>query len=160
MYRHGLYAIGAQLEHTTDDVRTATLGVFAIERFTDAEYLKAHDFQIPDDSRVRDLLEGAFGPHLPDAKGPHDVLVEFSSEKAHLVSSREWHPNQQISLLPSGRVRLAFRAPSLAPIVSWVLEWGPHARAIGPRALVEQVIRELDAARSQYEGHGTPACPP
>jgi hypothetical protein len=34
--------------------------------------------------------------------------------------------------------------------VSWVLEWGPHARAIEPPALVAQVIAELDAARRGY----------
>jgi hypothetical protein len=54
---------------------------------------------------------------LPDPNGPHDVVVEFSAEKAHLVSSREWHP-------------------SLVPLVSWILELGPHARVVAPLALV------------------------
>ena len=150
MYRHGLYAIGARLEAPDDEVRAAPLGVFALERFTDATYVKQHTFEIPEDSRVGDVLQGAFGPHLPDADGPHDVVVEFSGEKAHLVASREWHPTQQITKLPTGRVRLSFRAPSLMPIVSWVLEWGPHARAIAPAALVVNVQRELAAALAQY----------
>jgi hypothetical protein len=38
-----------------------------------------------------------------------------------------------------------------------VLEWGPHARAIEPPALVAEVIGELDAARRGYtalpDGH-------
>ena len=150
MYRHGLYALGARLKAADDDVASAPLGVFAIERFTSAEYDKAHAFQIPADAKILAVLAGAFGPHLPDGTEPHTVIVEFTPEKAHLVSSREWHPTQQITQLPRGRVRLEFRAASLAPIVSWVLEWGPHARAIAPAALVEQVVRELDAARSQY----------
>jgi predicted DNA-binding transcriptional regulator YafY len=150
MYRHGLYAIGARLETPDDDVRAAPLGVFALERFTDAEYAKQHTFEIPADSRVRSVLEGAFGPHLPDAGGPHDVVVEFTAEKAHLVASREWHPTQQVAKLPSGRVRVSFRAPSLTPLVSWVLEWGPHARVIAPAALVANVQRELAAALAQY----------
>ena len=78
------------------------------------------------------------------------MVVEFSAEKAHLVSSREWHPTQTITRLPNGRIRLAFSAPSLAPLVSWILEWGPHARAIAPDALVEKVMQELDEARDQY----------
>jgi predicted DNA-binding transcriptional regulator YafY len=150
MYRHGLYAIGARLDTPDDDVRAAPLGVFALERFTEAEYVKQHTFEIPADSRVRSVLEGAFGPHLPDAGGPHDVVVEFTAEKAHLVASREWHPTQEIEKLPSGRVRVSFRAPSLAPLVSWVLEWGPHARVIAPTALVANVQRELAAALAQY----------
>ena len=153
MYRHGLYAIGARLKAATDDVASAPLGVFAVERFIEAEYDRAHAFQMPTDSRareVREVLSGAFGPHLPDGPEPHTVIVEFSAEKAHLVSSREWHPTQQVTTLPQGRVQLTFRAASLTPIVSWVLEWGPHACALSPPALVDQVTRELDAARAQY----------
>ena len=39
-------------------------------------------------------------------------------------------------------------------MVSWVLEWGPHARAIEPPELVASIIAELDAARRGYEGSG------
>ncbi len=69
MYRHGLYAIGGRLKDPDGDVSTAPLGVFAAERFTDTEYLKQHGFQMPEDSRVREVLEGAFGPHL---RNSHD----------------------------------------------------------------------------------------
>lgn len=154
MYRHGLYAIGARLKAATDLVDTAPLGVFAIERFDEVEYLRGRAFQIPSDTKLRDVLTGAFGPHLPDSAEPHRVVVDFSAEKAHLVSSREWHPTQEVTRLPQGRVRLSFLVPSLAPIVSWVLEWGPHARAIAPSSLVEEVVRELDAARAQYSVAG------
>lgn len=151
MYRHGLYAIGSRLKEPDAEISGAPLRVFAVERFTDAEYLKQHDFQIPDDSRVRNVVEGAFGPHLPDDGGPHDVVVEFSAAKAHLVSSRSWHPSQQVRTLPSGRLQLSLRVPSVAPLVSWILEWGPHARAVAPPALVENVRSELSAALLQYE---------
>ncbi len=151
IYRHGLYAIGARLKNADDDVRASPVRVFAVERFTAAEYVKASHFEIPTDAPVREILEGSFGPHLPDATGPHDVVVEFGKAKAHLVSSREWHPSQQITQLPDGSIRLAFRAPSIAPLVSWILEWGPHARAMSPLALVDQIKRELAEAHARYE---------
>ena len=150
VYRHGLYVIGARLKGGDSDVQTSPLGVFAIERFADAEYLKGTAFQIPETSMVRNVLTGSFGPHLPDDDGPHSVVVEFSAEKAHLVSSREWHPTQTITRLPNGRIQLAFTAPSLAPLVSWILEWGPHARVIGPEPLLKRVVDELRAAANQY----------
>lgn len=78
------------------------------------------------------------------------MVVEFSAAKGHLASSRNWHPAQVVTRMSHGRVRLTFPAPSLAPIVSWILEWGPHAKAIAPHARVEQIVHELDAARSQY----------
>ncbi len=108
---------------------------------------------------MREVLEGAFGPHLPDRDGPHEVIVEFSAAKAQLVSSREWHPrpSQHVTALPDGGVRVGFRVPNLAPIMSWVLEWGAHARAIAPDALVAQGVVELDEARVQYVHGQTPS---
>ena len=128
LYRHGLYAIAARLDDAKDDVTKSPLAIFAIERFTDAEHLRAHDFLIPTGFNIRDALHGAFGPHLLDASGPHDVVVEFSRDKALLASSRIWHPTQHIERLRSGAVQITMRVPHLAPVVSWVLEWGPHAR--------------------------------
>jgi len=57
-------------------------------------------------------------------------------------------------VLPDGGVRLAFTCASLIPVVSWILEWGPHARAIEPPELVAQVIAELDGARRNYDSSG------
>jgi predicted DNA-binding transcriptional regulator YafY len=76
--------------------------------------------------------------------------VELSAEKAPLVRARVWHPAQEVTELASGGVRLAFPCASLAPVVSWVLEWGPHAKAIEPPELVAEVVRELEAARAAY----------
>ena len=152
LYRHGLYVIGAVLSDPADDARTAGRGEFAIERFIDVEYLRAHSFTMPADFNMRSVLHGAFGPHLPDERGPHHVVVEFSREKALLVASRTWHPRQHVEQIAGGRVRLSFEVPHLAPVVSWILEWGPHARAIAPDALVAEIVRELDSARAQYEG--------
>jgi predicted DNA-binding transcriptional regulator YafY len=131
--------------------RTATRRNFAIERFVDAEALRGKTFEMPEDFNMRSVLHGAFGPHLPDESGPHHVVVEFSRERAHLVSARTWHPNQTVERLAEGRIRVSFDVPNLAPVVSWVLEWGEHARAIAPPALVDEVVRGHKLAYRQYE---------
>ncbi|MFN0252820.1 MAG: helix-turn-helix transcriptional regulator [Kofleriaceae bacterium] len=150
LYRHGLYTVGGRLKAVDSDAGSASIGVFAIERFAEAEHLRAHDFEMPADFHIRNALHGAFGPHLVDEAGPREVIVEFSREKAMLVSSRTWHETQRIDELADGRIRLTFQTPHLAPVVSWILEWGPHALAIAPLELVQQVRRELDEARAQY----------
>jgi predicted DNA-binding transcriptional regulator YafY len=150
LYRHGLYAVGGRLKTAEADASTASIAMFALERFAEAEHLRAHDFTIPADFNIRDVLHGAFGPHLVDASGPHDVVVEFSAAKALLAASRAWHPTQSIEERANGSVRISFRAPHLAPVVSWILEWGPHARAISPDELVHQVKDELEQALKQY----------
>lgn len=83
-------------------------------------------------------------------RGPHQVVVDFSQAKGHLVSSRVWHPTQQLTDNADGGIRIAFQIPSIAPVVSWVLEWGPHARAVSPLELVETVKNELKQAMAQY----------
>lgn len=151
LYRHGLYALGVRLNEANADASASPLAMFAIERFTEAEHLRGHEFVVPAGFNIRDALHGAFGPHLVDAGGPHDVVVEFSRDKALLASSRTWHPTQRIEQLRDGRVRIALRVPHLAPVVSWILEWGPHACAIAPTSLVARVKTELDAACLQYK---------
>jgi predicted DNA-binding transcriptional regulator YafY len=151
LYRHGLYVIGALLAEPADDAPTAARRVFAIERFVDAEALRAHRFQMPADFNMSSVLHGAFGPHLADRGGPHRVVVEFSREKALLVASRTWHPSQEVEHGKDGRVRLSFDVPHLAPVVSWILEWGPHACAVSPDLLIAEIVRELDGARGQYK---------
>jgi proteasome accessory factor B len=121
LYRHGLYVVGARLKDLKDDNRD-DIRVFAIERFTDAEHLRSHDFVLPPEFQMRNVLHGSFGPHLVDESGPSEVVVEFSREKAHLVSTRSWHETQQVEVLSTGRVRLTI--PSSEPRAGRVVDLG------------------------------------
>jgi len=58
--------------------------------------------------------------------------VEFAADKAEPVSNRVWHPTQVITRTPRGHVRLTFAYTNLVPMVSWILQWGPHAKVIEP----------------------------
>lgn len=153
LYKHGLYVIGCRLREPADGraiepgTRTA---VYAVERFTEAEALRKAPFVVPAGFRITEILNGAFGIHVMADAAPHRVVVEFSAERAAFVRARVWHPTQQFEELADHRVRLTFTCANLTPVVSWVLEWGPHARAIEPPELVAQVIGELDAARRAY----------
>jgi predicted DNA-binding transcriptional regulator YafY len=152
LYKHGLYVIGCKLAQARDPIRDdARIAVYAVERFTDAEAVRGAAFVPPAKFRVADVLNGAFGIHVGSTDAPpHRVMIEFSAERAAFVRARIWHPAQRVEAGASGTVRLAFPCANLTPVVSWVLEWGPHARALEPPALVAQVIAELDAARAGY----------
>jgi predicted DNA-binding transcriptional regulator YafY len=154
MYRHGLYVIGSRLSDpsagkATSDWRRA-LGNFAVERFVEAEHLRERSFDVPRDFRIADVLHGAFGLHIGGSETPARVVIEFSAAKAPLVRAREWHPTQQLEELPDGRVRFSFACVNMAPVVSWVLEWGPHARVVEPAELRASVVEELEGARRLY----------
>lgn len=155
LYKHGLYVIAARLRAPADGKAIAPgtpIGVYAIERFTEAEPVRKAPFAVPPDFRINDVLDGAFGIHAATtAAPPHRVVVEFSAARAAFVRARIWHRTQVFEELPDGRVRLTFTCANLLPVVSWVLEWGPHARALEPPALVASVIAELEAARAGYD---------
>ncbi len=151
VHKHGLYVLGSLVADPDDiGVLPDRPTVFAAERFDDAEHLRRYRFSPPPTYRLATALHGAFGIHVGDPKDATDVEIEFSKERATYARSRIWHPSQTIKELANGRVQLRFTCVNLTPVVSWVLEWGPHARAMSPPALVDMVIAELDAARAQY----------
>jgi predicted DNA-binding transcriptional regulator YafY len=153
LYKHGLYVVGCRLREPGDGraIDPATpIAVYAVERFTEAEHLRNAPFTAPPGFQITEILNGAFGIHVMTGTPPHRVVVEFSAERAAFVRARIWHPSQTFEELPDHRVRLTFTCASLIPVVSWVLEWGPHARAIEPPELVAEIIAELDAARRAY----------
>jgi proteasome accessory factor B len=155
LYRHGLYVIGSRLSDPGAGKDTASwrkaLGNFAAERFVEAEHLRERSFDVPPDFRLADVLHGAFGIHVGGSEVPVRVVIEFSAAKASLVRARDWHRTQELEDLPDGRVRFSFSCVNIAPVVSWVLEWGPHARVIEPSDLCAQVVDEPQRARRQYD---------
>lgn len=150
LYRHGLYVVGGRLASTNTMRHSATIGIFAMERFTAAEAIRGRAFTVPPDLHLSDVLHGTFGLHVESRSAPEHVVIEFSKEKARLVAARTWHPTQRLDHDEDGRVILRFDCIDLPPVVSWILEWGPHARALAPERLVQMVVSELEAARARY----------
>jgi predicted DNA-binding transcriptional regulator YafY len=153
LYKHGLYVVGCRLD-AVEDGRAIPLGsplvVYAAERFAEVETVRGATFIPPADFRLERVLHGAFGVHVAGSAPPHRVVIEFSAAKAAYLRARMWHPTQEIEELGDGRLRLSLTCSSLPPLVSWVLEWGPHARAVAPPELVDQVTGELEAALAGY----------
>ena len=154
LYRHGLYLVGGRVRDPREitDLRDwrRALGVFAVERFIEADHVRDRSFEVPQDFTIASVLHGAFGIHVGDPAEAQRVVIEFSGDKAALVSARRWHPTQVIEPGEDGAVVLSFRCTNLVPVVSWVLEWGPHARVIEPHELVDRVVAELEEARARY----------
>ena len=151
VHKHGLYVLGA-LVADPDDIGALPdrPTVFAAERFVDAEHMRRNGFSPPSTYRLATALHGAFGIYVGDPGDATAVEIEFSKERATYARSRTWHPSQTIEELPNGHVRLRFTCVNLTPVVSWVLEWGPHARAMSPPVLVNMIVTEMDAARALY----------
>jgi predicted DNA-binding transcriptional regulator YafY len=83
------------------------------------------------------------GVHVSKGE-PTRVVVEFSKERAAYARGRTWHRTQEIEEQRDGSVRIAFACRNIAPLVSWILEWGPHAKVIEPRELVQPSVASYD----------------
>ena len=94
--------------------------------------------------KLDDFVDDAFGAHV-GKQASQRVAIEFSKERAAYARGRVWHRTQEIEERGDGTVRLAFTCKNLVPVVSWVLEWGPHARVIEPPELRDQVCKSFGA---------------
>ena len=130
LYRHGLYVVGLREGESRPRV-------FAVERFQSAVYQRKRHFERPENFRVADFFEGAFGIF---AGGPRTrVVVELSKEVADAVRAREWHPSQELVDAKDGAVRLSFEVSNLTQVTPWVLSWGEHARVLEPAELADEL---------------------
>ncbi len=105
-------------------------------------------FEMPQDFDADDYLAESFGIWHEDAT--HEVKIEFSREVAQLIREREWHPSQRLEERKNGRVHLTMRVTGLPQLVSWVLSFGHHAKALNPEDLVQQVHGQLLLAAGHY----------
>lgn len=153
VYRQGLYVVGRSAESieavTAIPDASEKPRVFAVERFASAEYVPRTTFELPKDLRLAEIVEGSFGIHFCRGE-QHSVAIEFSPARRAHVLGRIWHPTQRLTEQPDGGVLVEFSTSNLTEVVSWVLSWGPHARVVGPIALVERVACEARAAGAQY----------
>ena len=144
LYKNGLYVIGSRLDGDT----LAEPHVYAVERFTRAEHIRGSTFTVPADFDVERFFEGAFGLHH-GGESQH-VVVDFDERARPFVKSRRWHDSQKLSASPQGGLRLEFDVPDLTQVTTWVLGWGPLAKAVAPQALVKKVAAETKAAAKLY----------
>ncbi len=151
LYKHGLYVIGMRVASTAEagSLEGGAIVHMAVERFTEAKWLRQVSFAPPPSFKLEDHVDGTFGAHVGDGPAQR-VSIEFSKERAEYARARVWHRTQTICEQRNGAVRVEFTCRNLAPVVSWVLEWGPHAKVLGPPALVDLVVEELDSARRRY----------
>lgn len=91
VYKQGLYVVGRRISAPHDGmaIEPGPPRVFAAERFTDAEPLRGVRFVPPADFRLADVMHGAFGIHIGDPTEEESVVVEFSTQGAAYVRSRE-----------------------------------------------------------------------
>jgi len=134
------------------DVDREQTRVFSFDRMSELVASDTARFELPQDFRVADWLQGDFG--IARASRTMSVLMEFDPRVAESVRGRRVHPSQKVAVAADGRVRVSLSVAEtpevLAQVRGWVLSFGASARVLEPRALAEDIAAELRRAASRY----------
>jgi predicted DNA-binding transcriptional regulator YafY len=150
---YALVLHGGAIACIARDLERAVSRVFAFDRMAELQASEAERFELPPDFAIGDWLHGDFGV----AGGARTVklLVEFEPPAADAVRTRRVHPSQRNQVAADGRVRASMTLPETPEVLErakiWLLGFGASVRVIEPRALADDVARELRRAAQRYE---------
>jgi predicted DNA-binding transcriptional regulator YafY len=122
--------------------------LWALQRFKAMRKTEV-TFKPPQDYDFDRALNREFG--LLRGK-PFRVVAEFTDWAADYVAEREWSPGQTLEWLPGGVLKLSYDAVSVPEVVTWVLSFGQHCRAVGPPELVAGIRERLREVAAHYQG--------
>ncbi|MDF0650127.1 MAG: WYL domain-containing protein [Nitrospira sp.] len=127
----GLYLIGYC--HLRKEPR-----MFAVERIKSVTPTEL-PYQIPlhfdFEAFVEDSLTVMRGPRI-------HVELEFDKATTAWVKDRVWHPSQQLTRLPRGRMRMTLTIADSRELVGWILSFGRGVRVEKPDHLRAAVLEE------------------
>ncbi|TNE92467.1 MAG: WYL domain-containing protein [Deltaproteobacteria bacterium] len=140
-FRQGLYIFAL-------DTEANLVKTFAVERCIEMVRQRGHTFAYPTHWEPRAHLAHAFG--IIDGP-PEDVVLAFSEQVAGYIRERSWHPTQQLSTLPDGRLRLRMSVAVTVELRTWILGHGADVEVLSPSSLVDRIRDELAAAAKRYQ---------
>lgn len=107
---------------------------FLLARIENCSPLKT-TFDPPIGFDLDSYLDGSVG--LFTSEATYHVEAEFSAFAAPYLHESPWHPTQELTSLPDGRVHAAWRVNHLIDIQRKLLSWGQHATVLAPSELVD-----------------------
>jgi CRISPR-associated endonuclease/helicase Cas3 len=106
-------------------------------------------YEIPTDFDAGRLLRDAWGIWYSD-EAPVEVTLRFHPRVAVRVRETRWHPSQQVDELSSGFLLWRARIAEPQEMMNWIRGWGADCEVVGPRALRESLISEVERLAHLY----------
>lgn len=139
-FRQGLYLFAL-------DTEASVVKTFAVERCLELIRKRGHNFQYPSNWEPRAHLAHAFG--IIDGP-PEQVELAFSEQVTGYIRERSWHPTQQLSTMPDGRLKLRLAVANTVELRTWILGHGADVEVLSPDSLKTAIRDELVHASAQY----------
>ncbi len=138
---HSCYLIG-------HDAYTNATRVFKVERIQRAE-LTGERFVTPADFDAAEQLRQAWGVSNQD---PVEVrLLVHEPGAVRRIRESRWHPSQQETELPDGRLEVTYRVSGILEILPWILGWGSAVEVLGPVELRQRVAETARQMAQRYQ---------
>lgn len=124
---------------------------FAIDALTAVERLPETALDL-DDARLDAQLGAGYGIFGGEVTAVAEL--EFSATRARWVGRQQWHPQQEATWLPDGRLRLRVPYADDRELLNDILSYLPDVTVLAPEALRRRLRAVLDAARTAHADAG------
>jgi predicted DNA-binding transcriptional regulator YafY len=127
--------------HLHDEVRT-----FVVDRIKTLTLTK-EGFRIPPDFSIEEYTKDSLGV-MQDKN--IKVVVRFDKNVAGYIKERTWHESQKIKQNKDGSITVTFTVAGTREIKFWVLSYGKSAEIMHPKALRDEIKKDLTLALKRY----------
>ncbi len=143
LFREGCwYLIG--FCHLRKEIR-----IFRIDRIKKLEILN-QQFHIAEEFSIGEYFKNSWKL----GKGePTTVKVRFDPPMARLIRENKWHPSQKIEEIEGDSLIYTVCVEGTWEIKKWILSWGARAICLEPEELREEIKREIEALRINYNNN-------
>lgn len=151
---HAIYVIGRCDEDPPGQLRTLKLDRIQHATLTDEPFV--HPSTAP--TQTLDHAWHIWGSNTP----PIAVRLRFTKRVTARVRETQWHPTQEITLLPDGGCEWQAWVAEPQEMLPWIRGWGAECEVLAPLALRTTLIREARRLIRLYGVSPTdaPAPPP
>jgi proteasome accessory factor B len=94
------------------------------------------------------FMEYNFG--IFTGKKSHKVRVRFDAFAAPYIRERKWNSSQKTKNFKDGSLEFSITVNDLTEIKGWIMNWGKHAKVLGPKFLIDEVKNELVVTLENY----------
>jgi proteasome accessory factor B len=103
-----------------------------------------------DEHDPRRLLRHSFGVAI-SSDPVENVVLDFDAKVAQRVKENHWHPDQELTDLPNGGLRLTLPLNTTLEISPWILTWGPYVKVVSPPELAAKTADTIKRMLANYE---------
>ncbi|OHD17301.1 MAG: hypothetical protein A2Y38_25340 [Spirochaetes bacterium GWB1_59_5] len=142
------YAVGQSIQAIGKCPGEEHLRTLRVDRIAQAT-LTNDTYTPPVEEDMTRTLADAWGIWYSDSD-PVDVVLRFSVQVAHRVRETVWHPSQEMTDLPDGRLLWRARIAEPREMFPWIRGWGADVEVMEPAELRQRMAAEAEVLTSIY----------